>query len=149
MFLFPVFAVLVWYACYRWRRQYLGYAALAGAVAGVLLLTRLEILIERWLHLELLLLRALLMAEAGIVLAVGAFIVSCARYPAQTPCRKCGYELHGLDDANPTCPECGLAHAARKVRRRPCPCCATEVLVARGQDPRCATCVDHGIAVAA
>lgn len=118
MFVFPVYAALVWYACFRWRRQFLGFAALGAGVMGVLLLAMLDVVVTRWLTHQVTkpLFVLLLLAEAGIILPVGAFVVMMPRERVELPCRACGYELLGLEIANPTCPECGLEHAARKLR---------------------------------
>jgi hypothetical protein len=66
-------------------------------------------------------LQLLLWMEAGAVAVVGGFIVLLPRRNAVMPCRKCGYELKGLEDENPRCPECGKEHAAfePKVRAKP------------------------------
>lgn len=119
MFLFPLYAALVWYACYRWRRRFLGYAALLAGVGLVTLLIWLDIALMRWVFDETAgpLIIMLLAAEAAAVLVVGSFLVFLPREQPLLPCRSCGYELDGLEHENPRCPECGLPEAVRRVRK--------------------------------
>ncbi len=82
----------------------------------------------------------LLAIEAGMVLVVGGFIVMLPLEVAEMPCRRCRYDLAGLEEDNPTCPECGMVHAARKVRRRVCRGCGVEMFLVRGDNPTCPSC---------
>ncbi len=129
LILFPIYALLVWYACLRWRRQLMGVAALLLGLALIGLLARLDIAVRQALHLpdNGPLFRFMLYAEAVIVALVGGLLVFLPpRKLAKVPCRRCGYELHGLDEANPTCPECGTEFAAIKVELAPCAGCGLQ-----------------------
>ena len=148
MILFPVYAVLVWALAWRWRRSWLGYAAVLMGLLGVGLLG----LIHRFTELVFPsmvqgpLFPLLLVTEAVMVLVVGTFIVCLPRHRIDRPCRRCHYELSGLEDENPTCPECGMAHAARRVRARRCRRCAGVLYVGRGENPACGACgVEHAV----
>ncbi|MBX3382021.1 MAG: hypothetical protein KF864_00795 [Phycisphaeraceae bacterium] len=145
--LFLFYAVLVWYFCFRWRRQWMGVVSVAAGVACVFLLSMLVHSISRWFQragigagADVRLFDYLLMVEAGVVGIVGMFIVLLPRERVQKPCRGCGYELAGLDEENPRCPECGLAGAAARVRRRRCVGCGVRAELAAGTS-RCAACI--------
>lgn len=112
MLLFPVYAALVWYGCYRWRRQFLGYASLLVGAGAMLAMMQLELLIERWLRADNVLLKALLITEAGFILLVGCVVVRLPRERVQEPCPACNYELAGLEAGHDRCPECGVAREA-------------------------------------
>lgn len=148
MILFPVYAVFVWYFCLRWRRTWIGWASLFLGVAGIGVLAWFHLTISKLLAgaLDGPLFPLLLAAEAGFILVVGAFIATLPLEVAQTPCRRCRYDLAGLDSDNPTCPECGMHHAARKVRRCACRVCGGELWVARSDNPACPSCgVKHAV----
>jgi hypothetical protein len=142
MILFPVYAVFIWYFCLRWRRNWVGWASLLMGVSGVGVVA--------WFHQTVNSLMAgawdgplfpiLLASEAGLVLVVGVFIVLLPIEVAEVPCRRCHYDLAGLEEDNPTCPECGMPHAARKVRRCVCRGCGAEMFVERRENPDCASC---------
>ena len=143
MLLFPAYAVLIWYFCFRWRRRWLGWACVFLGVAGVALLSWLHRVLSLMYSSEIvnpMLFQLLLAAEAGLVLMVGAFIVALPVAVAELPCRGCGYDLAGLEEDNPTCPECGMRHAARKVCRCGCRGCGAEMFLARGDNPDCPAC---------
>ncbi|MDX2130903.1 MAG: hypothetical protein SFY69_02475 [Planctomycetota bacterium] len=125
MFIFPLYAVLVWYGCFKWRRRFLGVASLVAGLGGVLLLGWVDVQVSRWLTSEFPMpgFLLLLAGEGGIMLLVGSYLVALPRERVRVPCRGCRYELDGLEHANPTCPECGLAHAASKPRRVRCRRC--------------------------
>jgi hypothetical protein len=114
MLLFPLYAALVWYGCYRYRRQFLGFAVYIAGVLGLITLAYLDVRLMRWFFNTdaspgLLF---LLCAEAGLVALVGGFVVCSPRTRSVIPCRDCGYELSGLDDPNPRCPSPAAAAGA-------------------------------------
>jgi hypothetical protein len=120
MMLFPLYALFIWYLCFKHRRRWQGFVAWAAGVLGVVTFAVLDARIRTWLGFQpgaLISLQLLLWMEAGAVALVGGFIVILPRRYAQVPCRKCGYELRGLEEENPRCPECGLEEAAFKVKR--------------------------------
>jgi ribosomal protein S27AE len=78
----------------------------------------------------------LLWVEFIAIGGIGLFLVCLPSHAAHVPCRKCGYELEGLEDTNPTCPECGLAFAARKLKPMKCGACGARSLM-DPEKPRC------------
>jgi hypothetical protein len=142
MIFFPVYAVLIWYFCLRWRRTWIGWAMLLLGVAGVGVVAWFHQTINHMLNgaWDGPLFPILLAAEAALVFVVGAFIALLPLEVVQLPCRGCRYDLAGLEEENPTCPECGMAHAARKVRRRLCRGCGREMFLPRRENPTCDSC---------
>lgn len=142
MLLFPAYAIFVWYFCVRFRRQVWGFVALAFGLTLVATLATLQ----RRLYLAydsdsfmVTHLDFLLWLEFFAIGAVGLFLACLPTHAADVPCRKCGYELSGLDDSNPTCPECGTASAARKPKRMTCGACGVRSDMDPEQ-PRCTAC---------
>jgi hypothetical protein len=148
MVLFPAYAMLVWALTWRWRRSWVGLGAVVAGVLGVGLLgiAHKFTAVVFPAQLEGPLFSLLLAVEALCVLVVGLFITTLPRERVDRPCRRCRYELIGLDDENPTCPECGMAHAARRVKLRHCRRCAHALWLGRGDNPGCPGCgIDHCI----
>jgi hypothetical protein len=133
LILFLFYAVFVWYLCFRYRRNWRGLLIFVASMATLWLLADLYRVAIRWAKVnrhafldtrndgQLFLM--LLAVEAVIVAGVGLFFWCLPRAGALKPCRRCGYELAGLDDDNPTCPECGTTSAAARLRTRECPSC--------------------------
>ena len=131
--LFLFYAAFVWYLCFKYRRDWRGLGWLAAGMALLWLAADLYRVAIRWAksaNSTLLdtrhdgkLFLMLLALEAVAVIVIGLFFWCLPRDVRIRPCRRCKYELDGLDDDNPTCPECGLAAAAIKVRKRRCPSC--------------------------
>lgn len=120
MMIFPLYALFIWYLCFKHRRRWQGVVAWLAGIVGVVTFAVLDVRIRTWLGFQpgaLLSLQLLLWMEAGAVALVGGFIVILPRRSAFVPCRKCGYELRGLEEENPRCPECGLEHAAFKPKK--------------------------------
>lgn len=120
MMILPLYALFIWYFCFRHRRRLIGWVALALGILGMLTISMLERAIRAWSGGEpgyFNSLQFILFGETFIVTIGGIFILLLKRREAEVPCRKCGYELHGLEEKNPRCPECGLDAAAHKVPR--------------------------------
>jgi hypothetical protein len=148
MVLFPAYAVLVWYFAFRWRRTWIGWASVLVGVGAVGLIAVLHRTINGLLAgaLDGPMFPMMLAAEAGFVFLVGAFIVMLPIDAPDLPCRRCHYDLSGLEAENPTCPECGMPHAAIKVKKRHCRVCNAEFFVTRQENPPCPKCgVDHAV----
>lgn len=140
--LFPAYAVLVWYYCVRFRRQAWGFVALAFGLTLVATLATLQRRVRTAFDFEGFIfsnLDFLLWVEFAAIAGVGLFLLCLPTHTAHVPCRKCGYELEGLDDCNPTCPECGLLFAARKPKRLTCGVCGVKSSM-DPEKPRCAAC---------
>lgn len=120
MFFFVAYAVLIWYWCVRWRRHWLSALATLGGVAGVVAVGFFHYRLNIWTHGKIFLpvLQSILYPY-GVMLFVVSVYISCL--PVARPkvhCRRCFYDLAGLEEELPTCPECGLAKAPRVERRR-------------------------------
>jgi len=146
LILFLFYAVLVWYFCLRYRRTWKGIAALVSGLLLVGLTARVYEWAMLWTQLrgsvlfesrpDARIFSMLLGVEAVIILIVGVFFLALPHRAAIKPCRKCDYELAGLELMNPTCPECGLTFAAVKPISRACPVCDYVALM----DPAAASC---------
>lgn len=149
--LFLFYAAYIWYLCFRFRRRWEGLAVLAASVGALWVMAELYRFILRWARAsrnsivdyksEGRLFLMLLAVEAVIVIAVGLFFFCLPRHAAATkPCRRCRYELAGLDSENPTCPECGLPAAAHRIETALCSVCSQNVIDASGHStcPGCA-----------
>jgi hypothetical protein len=116
MLLFPLYAICIWYCCARWRRSLGGFAALIFGEVFVLTFMFLLKRVLVWSGGSPAVLdnfSLLLWGELAIVGLVGGVLVALPTTRAQHPCRKCGYELVGLEEHPPRCPECGLIAKAR------------------------------------
>lgn len=142
MIVFPLYAVLIWALTWRFRRSWLGYVTVVAGVVGVAILAGLHHYTELVFPVTVSgpLIPMMLAVEAGFVLVVGVYIASLPLERVERPCRGCRYELAGLEEANPTCPECGMAHAAHKVKARACRRCGVALFVAKGDNPVCVGC---------
>lgn len=120
MMLLPLYAVITWYFCFRYRRKLVGWCALAMSLLVIATAMVLEQRIRTWLRAgdnPFTSLQFILWGELIIVGVGGAFILCLRQGGAEVPCRKCGYELAGLEVENPQCPECGELHAAYRPDR--------------------------------
>lgn len=114
----PLYALLVWFHCFKRRRRLMGWVALSLGVLGMATISMLERTIREWSGGEpgpFNSFQFILYGETFIVTIGGIFILLLPRRDAEVPCRKCGYELSGLEDHNPRCPECGQDSAAHKA----------------------------------
>lgn len=146
--LFAIYAALVWYGCWRYRRRWQGVVWFATAIFGMYFLWRLYTALVRfskgaWDTSSMLLLFG---AEAFIVIMVGGTLLAVRRDKVERPCRRCRYELKGLEELNPQCPECGLAWAHRKPRRGRCIGCGRRI-AGRSSTARCGACEEIETAV--
>lgn len=109
---FVVYAVLVWWAAYHWRRRWRGYGASVAGVMGLVFLAFLHWKLSEWTHgrIYLPVLQVLLYPYTLLVGAGGVFMASM---PKMLPfrCASCGYDLEGLEGEIAACPECGREHA--------------------------------------
>lgn len=109
-----MYAVVVWFFAFRWRRSWRGLAAvLIGAGLALGLGLAVPTLQVTYFNVNpnqaggAAPLRLLVFAEAGLVLGGGLLIVSLARPPAHPHCPFCHYDTRGLETTQSTCPECG------------------------------------------
>lgn len=125
MFAFVLYAGLVWYAAVRWRRTWLGFALVFAGLAGVGLVAFAHYKLNKWTngYINLPVLQVLLYPYGALILVIGLFIAALPRVYQGTQCRRCGYELHGLETRVRTCPECGTVHAMDHLRGESCATC--------------------------
>ncbi|MBL8763034.1 MAG: hypothetical protein JNM07_02045 [Phycisphaerae bacterium] len=102
-------SVIVWYLTFRWRRTWLGASVLTMAVSllasawyAVYLfqITRLPIIMPE-------LVSVMLGPYTVMVAIVGLFILLMPTRLPNHVCRRCRYDLSGLDPVGLVCPECG------------------------------------------
>ncbi len=110
MLLFPFLAALIWYLAGKYRRTWRGVLAV---FVGMAVFALLEITLIRmgaigiagmkpWLVVWL------VIFSGALVIAVSIFIfLMPLPPPPHVHCRKCKYNLTGLDSADLHCPECG------------------------------------------
>lgn len=145
MIILLFYAAFVWYFCFRWRRHWLGFLSVAIGLGLVALTSYAVDVVKLWFThagdggVDTRLFHMLLGVEAAIVGVVGFFFACLPRESPEKPCRRCRYELSGLDESNPTCPECGLPFAAAKVRPRTCVQCGRACMLEAGRD-QCDAC---------
>lgn len=118
MLLFVLYAVLVWYACARWRRRWLGFACALVGAAGVVGVAIFHIHLNRWSggRIYLPVLQSLLYPYGVLLLVMGLYIACLPRSRPAISCRRCHYDLAGLEEDEPRCPECGLVAADPRKR---------------------------------
>ena len=112
--IFPViYAALTWYFAMRWRREWPSF--LAVGLSGLLLALAIR-MIGAWReHIpdEALGGLVLLYPYSALVVGVGLYICCMPRRVTETQCRRCRYDLAGLDPINLRCPECGTLWKGR------------------------------------
>jgi len=149
MIFFLFYAAFVWYLCFRYRRRWAGFACVGVGVLIVWLVAQFFHLMHHWIraanpdrydpHDDGRLFDFLLIVEAVMVAVVGLYLACLPRHIAVRPCRRCKYELAGLENENPTCPECGLTFAFSRVMSRDCPRCGVEAMLS-ARDNDCPAC---------
>lgn len=115
MILLAAYAVFIFYLAMRYRRQWGGFVSVAGGVLLLLLIARpaleehnvLTALLPVGMRVGYKHLLILILPEAALIALVGFFIASLPRNLSATACRKCKYELGGLNPIGLVCPECG------------------------------------------
>lgn len=126
MILPALYAAIVWVLAMRWRRRWEGYAAVAVGVAGLLAVDAGLGALDRAIPADrsavlvagaaapagfrstTFLLHDLLRPYIGVLAVFGFYIASLPRRaPSEAHCRKCHYDLSGLDPRGLACPECG------------------------------------------
>lgn len=119
MLIFPIFAVIVWALAMHWRRQWPSFAIVSLALA--LLLAMLKIFDAWHEHLPpmALILYELLWPYIGLTAAIGYYICVLPRPPTEMQCRRCRYDLSGLNHTRLNCPECGTPWRGKGSEHEP------------------------------
>jgi hypothetical protein len=118
--LFSIYAVIVWFAAARYRRQWRAFASIAAGVAGLVVIALFHAQLARWSQgrIYLPVLQAMLYPYIVLVALVGLYLSVLPRCVPATACGTCAYDLRGLGEhdlqglAALVCPECGR-HAPR------------------------------------
>lgn len=107
MLLFPIYAVLIWSVTMYWRRRWPAFVAVALSVLSLLMLGRLFMAYEYWFPPTAKLFYEMLWPYTFLVGGMGLYIACLPRRVGPNQCKKCHYDLSGLDPRGLTCPECG------------------------------------------
>ncbi len=115
MVLFSIYAVIVWFAAARYRRQWRAFASIAAGVAGLIVVALFHAQLARWSQgrIYLPVLQAMLYPYIVLVALVGLYLSVLPRCIPATACGACEYDLRGLGEhdlqglAALICPECG------------------------------------------
>lgn len=110
MFVFALYAVLVWWAAARWRRQWGSFASVLGGMAFLVVVAWFHLLLNEWTEgrLYLPVLQVVLYPYIVLVGLIGFFVACLPRTKMPGHCRICGYDLRGLEEETSMCPECGV-----------------------------------------
>jgi predicted RNA-binding Zn-ribbon protein involved in translation (DUF1610 family) len=150
MFLFIVYAVLVWWGAFHWRRHVLGFASVLGG-SGVCVLLGMG---HTWMgnatdgQIFMPVFQGLLYPYTALLLSVGlCFAVAPAHTGGRTAvnsplCRGCGYDLTGLERRARKCPECALPRAWARDERH-CLHCDLDITHTSASVSSCPGCGEH------
>ncbi|MEX2218913.1 MAG: hypothetical protein WD749_09155 [Phycisphaerales bacterium] len=120
MFVFALYAVLVWWLAARWRRQWGSFAVVAAGLALLLAVAWLHYLLSLWSEgrIYLPVFQSILYPYIALVTLVGLYI-ACLPANSRLPlCPACDYDLGGLEDETTSCPECGIPFMMENNRVR-------------------------------
>ncbi|MBX9736583.1 MAG: hypothetical protein K2X32_06620 [Phycisphaerales bacterium] len=142
MVLLPIYALIVWFFCLRFRRRWIGYACAVGGALSVLLVIPLVawVLGVIGVKSDPGIFTFLILAESTIVLLIGVFVASLPRRDRVNRCDYCDYDLSGHSaEQPPVCPECGVPFDgyASKRKRYVSSTEVREALAARQEALRC------------
>ena len=121
MVLLPLYALLVWFFCLRFRRRWIGFVCAIAGASSVLLVIPVA---GRLLRLigsdeEPRVLSLLIYGEAMIVLVVGLYVAMLPRRDRSNRCPYCEYDLSGHSaEQPPLCPECGVPFDGYSSKRK-------------------------------
>jgi hypothetical protein len=110
MFAFVVYALAVWYAAFHWRRRWESLATVIAGACGVALVGWLHAMLDVWTggEIRVAVLQSMLYPYGLLVVAVGVYLATMPLTIAPAVrCLHCNYDMHGLDDPEVVCPECG------------------------------------------
>jgi hypothetical protein len=118
VFLFVLYAVAIWFAAARWRRQWGSFASVLAGLAGLVLIGyahyRLSVITHGRINLPVL--QSLLYPYSALVTGIGLYIAALPRKRLPWEhCPKCQYDLRGLDQPIEVCPECGMTDELARI----------------------------------
>ncbi|MEO1717636.1 MAG: hypothetical protein AAFR76_11045 [Planctomycetota bacterium] len=119
MFLFVVYALVVWYASLRWRRRAAGFVVIVASLFGMHLFNMVHGDIAARFGYDENIFRGLMYPYMVLVAGVGFYLFS---FPRELPrgrvhCRACWFDLSDHEDLTPEtpCPECGMTAIEAKT----------------------------------
>ena len=149
MFIFILYAVLVWWGAYHWRRHALGFAVVG--TGGLILFA------TAWFHTKVgewtegriyvPVLQSILYPYIALVLLVGLCFAFAPTHTGgrlvrtHKRCKGCGYDLRGLPDSQTVCPECGVRFVGTPRRR--CLHCGQDLTGTSVSVRECPNCGKH------
>lgn len=139
MLFFPFLAVLIWYFAGKYRRTWRGVLAVfvGMAVFALLEMTLIRAGTMGFAGMKPWLVVWLLIFSGVLVMAVSIFIFFMPTAPPPyVHCKKCRYNLTGLDSLDLKCPECGLVW----TRPTRCPHCRHSLVELAPDAIVCAEC---------
>jgi hypothetical protein len=110
MFIFVLYALAVWFAAFRRRREWESLAAVGLGALGLLIVAWVHYLLGVWTNgdIRLAVLQSMLYPYAALVIGVGLYLASMPQVLASpVRCLGCNYDMHSLDEPDAICPECG------------------------------------------
>jgi hypothetical protein len=109
VFAFALYAIAVWYAAAKFRRQWRGFLWIALAAVGLVLVGFFHWQLNIWTHgrIYLRVLQVLLYPYSILVIVIALYIACLPRRAAAARCSGCGYEFTGISALDAVCPECG------------------------------------------
>ncbi|MCC6659287.1 MAG: hypothetical protein IT437_00205 [Phycisphaerales bacterium] len=119
---FTGYAVLVWFAAARFRRQWKAFAWVGAGIVGLIIVALLHIQLNVWTHGQIYLpvLQSILYPYTVVVAVMGLYLACLPRRVPEAHCTRCRYDLRGLEREPELCPECGASSTrARPARSRP------------------------------
>lgn len=145
MIFLPLYAFIVWALAFVWRRRIAGFIVALGSALPVLVIT---LIIAASTEVTTpgaagspLFLTFVPLSYGLIVTSIATFIAMQPRVTAKDPCRKCGYDIVGLESG--VCPECGVeinrSPGYSMTRARRAPARSTSVRPATSTAPTSAT----------
>jgi hypothetical protein len=103
VYVFVLYAAMVWFGVYAFRRQWLAWVILLASVPVAFLVVRGTQWLMGTQNTMIWLMAGL---YQGLILLIGVVIaVQPRERPARFPCRRCHYDLTGNESG--ICPECG------------------------------------------
>jgi len=121
VFAFVIYAVAVWFAAARWRRRWASFASVGAGGLGLVLVAWFHWQLNIWTggRIYIQVLQVLLYPYTVMVVVMGLYIACLPRAVplVKHQCPECAYDLHGLEEVDLRCPECGTAQAYAVERR--------------------------------
>ncbi len=115
------YALLVWWPCAVYRRQWPSFLATILGVLGMLAIIeihrRIGIATDGEIFVPVL--QTLLYPYMYLIGGVGFYISIMPRARPLGHCGRCGYDLRGQGDAHWRCPECGAPYRSRPPHAPP------------------------------